>query len=59
MIKHPFAKMHDAEYLEVIFTDEKYRIKINLTYSIAYQVPLLYFMIYHFDNQPLSTQAIY
>jgi hypothetical protein len=47
-------KEHDGEYLELIYMEEDHNIKINLCYSIAYQVPTFYFMIYDEGSQPFK-----
>lgn len=59
VIEHPFAKKHDAEYLEVRHIGDKHIIKINLCYSIAYQIPIFYFMVYNSNSQPLKVEDIY
>jgi hypothetical protein len=52
-------KMHDGEYFEVTFVGERGRVKLNFCYSVAYKVPVFYFMAYDENSQPLTADQIH
>lgn len=48
-LSHPLLRDHDAEYLLIEHTDDHNYIKINILYSLAFQIPVLYFMVYGYE----------
>lgn len=57
-VSHPLLRDHDAEYLLIEHRGKNF-IKINIVYSLPYQIPLLYFNIYDLDTcRPLKATEI-
>lgn len=57
--KNALLREHDGEYLEISHMKEDRYIRINLCYSLAYQIPVFYFMVYRDGCQPLKAEEIY
>ena len=57
--KNALLREHDGEYLEIMHTKEDSHIRMNLCYSLAYQIPVFYFMVYREGCQPLKAEEIY